>query len=259
MALPSVSQYIESLGSSHILLSTLGGCEIERDAYNSLKVRTGNSAAVFKIFIDGQPYALRCPIKEVLWQHEKYEYISRAALQTSYLPSVQLLPCELLLFDHLGEAHYHDLVITQWVEGQTLDQTIRSAQFPDHNIDFRSLAQKFDALAVDLLSQPWAHGDLKPENIVVDKQGDLKLIDFDAVFIPSLAGHSTNEIGTPLYQHPLRGVEMYDRNIDDYSIAVISSLLHTLAGESPLPEHEAMLSSPTPHLPNLMSLLQGAK
>lgn len=43
-------------------------------------------------------------------------------------------------------------------------------------------------MAAALTADDWAHGDLKPENIVADNRGRLHLIDFDAMFLPAFAG-----------------------------------------------------------------------
>ena len=79
-----------------------------------------------------------------------------------------------------------------------------------------------------MLRRDWAHGDLKPENIIVTARG-LRLVDFDASYLPALAGEPSPELGTAAYQHPARTVRDYDRHLDDFPAALLSTALHALA------------------------------
>jgi len=47
-----------------------------------------------------------------------------------------------------------------------------------------------------------AHGDLQHGNVLV-VNGDLKLVDYDGMFVPTLAGKISSEIGHRNYQHPM--------------------------------------------------------
>lgn len=84
-------------------------------------------------------------------------------------------------------------------------------------------------MAAALTADDWAHGDLKPENIVADNRGRLHLIDFDAMFLPAFAGRHSPELGTAAFQHPARTVRDFDASLDDYPAALISTALHALA------------------------------
>jgi thiamine kinase-like enzyme len=55
---------------------------------------------------------------------------------------------------------------------------VRAAKAEERNT-LHHLSAQFEQLASELLQAPWAHGDLKPENIVVSREGELQLIDFD--------------------------------------------------------------------------------
>jgi DNA-binding helix-hairpin-helix protein with protein kinase domain len=99
------------------------------------------------------------------------------------------------------------------------------------------LARNFDILCGELLAQEWAHGDLKPENIVVASDGGMTPVDCDAMWIPAFAGRRACELGTPPYRHPERDESWFDKRIDDYSIKFISAALHALALD---PTHDTL-------------------
>lgn len=110
----------------------------------------------------------------------------------------------------------------------TLETAIRRASRGD-GFTFGALSGAFEEMARELLAREWAHGDLKPENIIVRPDGTLRLIDYDAMFIPELAGRQTLEVGTPPYQHPGRDQTLFDKSVDDYSVAIIAASLRALA------------------------------
>lgn len=93
-----------------------------------------------------------------------------------------------------------------------------------------------------------AHGDLKPANIIVARDGRLHPIDFDAAFLPAFAGETSPELGTAAYQHPARTAADFNARLDDYPAALISTALHALAEEPALWERygtaDGLLFSP---------------
>ena len=96
------------------------------------------------------------------------------------------------------------------------------------------LVRLFDRLALALVTDDRAHGDLKPENIIVGDDGTLCPIDFDASYLPAFAGEISPELGTAAYQHPARTAADFDERIDDYPAALISTALHALAEDPTL-------------------------
>ncbi len=65
-----------------------------------------------------------------------------------------------------------------------------------------------------------AHGDLQHGNVIIT-DGSLRLIDYDGMFVPSLTGWGSNEIGHPNYQHPLRSGSDFELYIDNFASWVI--------------------------------------
>ena len=66
---------------------------------------------------------------------------------------------------------------------------------------------------------------------MVDDQGELKLVDYDGMYVPALQGAPPLEIGHPNYQPPQRSPKDFSDRLDDFSFAVISLSLRALANE----------------------------
>ena len=172
----------------------------------------GATAAVFKVLHHGKLYKLRCLLRT--------KYNSRAIYGDRYYPE------ELFVTAPGQRSAWADVILEEWVEGESLELVIRGA-IGDRE-QMAALADKFDRFALDLLSQPWAHGDLKPDNMVVTPEGELRLVDFDAMYLPQFTYADCEELGTRGYQHPRRA-DIFDKHIDDYPIALISTMLHAFA------------------------------
>jgi len=78
-----------------------------------------------------------------------------------------------------------------------------------------------------------AHGDLQHGNILV-VHDDFKLIDYDDMFVPALAGFESNVTGDRNYQHPDRTKSYFDETIDAFSDWVIYLSLVALSIDSTL-------------------------
>lgn len=177
--------------------------------------RVGNSAVVFKIDDGDGPKMLKCYTRRM-------PHLDRIYGQ-------RLLRDELYVWEADGRGGWCDVLVDDWIEGSTLHEAMVTAAKQADRERLRTLAVRFDTLALELLRGDWAHGDLKPENILVDGEGKLHLVDFDAMFLPEFAGEKSPELGTAAYQHPARTTDDFDTSIDDYSIALISTTLHASA------------------------------
>lgn len=87
------------------------------------------------------------------------------------------------------------------------------------------LAYSFSRLAMWLLPQPFAHGDLKPDNILVRSDGSLTLVDYDGMYVPAMQGQRARELGSPDFRHPLRTGDDFNEHIDDFpAVSILLSL-----------------------------------
>lgn len=230
----TLRQYLLTLSDPEGLLRTLAGAEVCRDAQGRILYAAGNSAVVFRIRHRGQVRSLRCYLRPMRHLREIY--------------GERFLEKELYLYDTAGTGTWVDVVVGEWIEGETLSEAAERAAAERDTQRLQALAAAFDALAARLVSDDRAHGDLKPENIIVDAQGALRLIDFDAAYLPEFAGEQSPELGTAAYQHPARTAADFNERLDDYPAALISTALHALALDPTLreryPESDGLLFTP---------------
>lgn len=175
----TVTQYLESVLNSRGLTRTLGEIDVCRTADGRPVFHTGNSAVIFRIRLDGRDRLLKCYTRP----HRHLEAIYGDRFR----------PAELFLYTAPSEGMWADVVVDDWIEGETLTRTLdRAAANGDKPLVAR-LAAAFDTLAARLLPAQWAHGDLKPDNLIWDGQR-LRPIDFDAMFLPEFRGRRSPEL-----------------------------------------------------------------
>ena len=220
-----VTNYIESVNNPYGLFRTLNVMGCCTDMRGDIELYCGNKSVVFPIIENGTKKRLKCYLKNALRNELTSQYLSN--VNTPYLAKEAWLKDEIYVYDITGNSSYRDVSIAEWQEGMTLNTAIKRAALMEDKPRLEWLYGKFIELSLWLLKQEWAHGDIKPENIIVTQDG-LTLIDLDAVYIPAFAGDNTDEIGTPGYQHPLRDRDYFNKSIDDYSIAMIATILGVL-------------------------------
>ncbi len=151
-----------------------------------------------------------------------------------YVLGFELLSDEMTVFSDEGIPASYDVLLMEWAEGRSLAIAIGEAALAGNRRELRGLSARFDALALWLLRQSWAHGDLKPENIIVRSDGTLVLIDYDDLWLPSMPFSATPVPpagnGSEGYRHPLvaSGLSV-GAYADDYPAAVISLSIRALA------------------------------
>ena len=178
----------------------------------------GSSAVVFQASVEGQPQALRCYIRNDASSRDRYSALD------AYLTANDLSPyvSGTTWLDgaiQVNRATWPVLTM-DWIDGRTLNEYVDFLVASSNTAALTTLAAKWRALVALLQSSEFAHGDLQHGNIMVDQDGRLRLVDFDGVWIPQLAGQSPpTEFGHPNYQHPLHHV--WNRWLDTFSALVI--------------------------------------
>lgn len=192
---------------------------------------SGNFAAVFQMRCPGNArWAVKCFTREVPGLQQRYHAIS-AALQKARLPFM-------VDFHYLPEGirvggQWYAVLKMRWVEGLALNQLVQNCL--DQPKALNQLALMWIKLARELCRTGLAHGDLQHGNVLLvpgrrAARMDLRLIDYDGLFVPALAQSPPPERGHPNFQHPERQRDgAYNADIDRFSHLVIFTALQALS------------------------------
>ena len=230
MLYPTIKQYLDAIRLAEDNFDQLAAYRLVTGADGNPVMSSGNYAVVFKMqdICDGSFHAVKCFLKDQPGRAEAYRAIADELEQvtSSYLAHIRFLERELFVDTGNGGAEYPVLVM-DWVEGLTLDNYLRAHLSDPHALHL--LAYQFGRLAAWLLTQPFAHGDLKPDNILVRPDGSLVLVDYDGMFVPAMQGQRAPEMGSPDFRHPDRTDADFSEHIDDFALASILLSLRAVA------------------------------
>ena len=231
MQYPLISEYIDAIRSAEDNFDKLSSLRPVLDSNGNPVMSVGNFAVVFKMkdVFNDRLFAVKCFIKEQEQRSEYYRLISEELnyVSSPYLLNVRYLERELFVYCESCDKEEFPVLVMEWVEGQPLDAYLK--QHIDDTYDLQMLAYRFCKMGAWLLSQPFAHGDLKPDNILVREDGALVLVDYDGMYVSTMEGREACELGSPDFRHPLRDKESFDEHIDDFSIATIALSLKSIA------------------------------
>ena len=236
MQYPLLSEYVSAITHASENLDQLKHLEVVQDEHGEPYRSSGAFAVVFKMRDPrtGQLYALKCFTEEQEGRAEAYRKIEEEleVAGTTYLTSMRYYERELFVDSSVSSESEFPVLLMDWVEGSTMELYIREHYRDSYAMEM--LCYRFCRLAAYLRSQPFAHGDVKPDNIMVSDTGTLTLIDYDGMFVPSLQGESSPTLGTEEFRHPLRTPELFDATIDDFALASIALSLRAIALDSQL-------------------------
>lgn len=184
---------------------------------------TGAFASVYRVGCGGTDVAVRCFLRDISDQEARYKLISEF-VQNDSLPYT-------VAFDFMvkgirvGAAWYPALKM-DWVDGTNLDlfieRHLESAEKLAH------VASLFKQMCADLRDAGIAHGDLQHGNIIVCGD-ELRLVDYDGMYVPAMQGMQANELGHRNFQHPLRTEKEFGPHLDNFSSWVIYTSLRAVA------------------------------
>src|SRR5713226_1359764 len=185
--------------------------------------RSGSFATVYKILAGPRNWAIRCFLHPVSDQQERYASISAhlAKIRLPYLVQFSFLAQGIRVAKQT-----YPILKMEWVEGEPLVSYIqRNLGNP---IALLGLASRWVEMMKSLRQSSISHGDLQHGNVLV-LNGEFRLVGYDGMFVPSLAGRNSHELGQRNYQHPMRTEFDYGPNLDNFSAWVIYISLVTLS------------------------------
>ena len=236
MNYPLISEYVDAIRSAEDNFDKLSRLRPVFDSGGNPVMSSGNFAVVFKMKdIDtGKLYAVKCFTKEQAGREEAYRQITDELefVQSPYLAKVRYCDRELFVDTNSSDESEFPVLLMDWVDGTTLDRYVRQNLGDRYALEV--LAHNFSRLAMWLLPQPFAHGDLKPDNILVRHDGSLTLVDYDGMFVPAMQGQKSRELGSPDFRHPLRTADDFTEHIDDFPAVSILLSLRLIASDPSL-------------------------
>ena len=235
MQYPLISEYVKAIQDAGDNLDKLAYLTPVLDDHGEPYRSSGAFAVVFKMLdkSTGKYYALKCFTEEQEGRADAYRQIAEKLdmVDSPYITSVRYMEKELFVDSQCEEDEF-PVLLMDWVDGETMEAYI-AANY--HNQSAMSmLCYRFGKMAAWLRSQSFAHGDVKPDNIIVRPDGSLTLVDYDGMFVTSMKGSQSPTIGTRDFSHPLRTVDDFDETIDDFSLASIALSLKAISMKSTL-------------------------
>ncbi|WP_440424569.1 leucine-rich repeat protein [Prevotella sp.] len=235
MQYPLISEYLAAIRDANDNLDKLSHLVPVLDKYGEPYRSSGAFAVVFKMKDEqtGKCYALKWFTEEQEGRAEAYRQIDEELefVDSPYITSVKYLEKELFVDSNCEDEEF-PVLLMDWIEGETMETYVAANYTDTHAMSM--LCYRFCKMAAWLRSQSFAHGDIKPDNIMVRPDGTLTLVDYDGMFVPSMKGNQSPTIGTRDFSHPLRTVDDFDETIDDFSLASIALSLKAISMKSTL-------------------------
>lgn len=226
---PTMDQYNDTVQHPSTAFSdaVLKGSKIKTNAMGLPMALGGGFALTYTATAGSKKYAVRCFHKEAKELDLRYGKIDSAlkAVSSSYFVGFEYQKTGVLV---LGNRF--PIVKMDWVDGATL------GIFLEDNFDQKARIEKlndqFSALEAFLRSKGIAHGDLQNGNVIVSN--DVRLIDYDGMYVPGMATGQGAELGHKHFQHPKRSSADFGPDMDRFSFIVINLSLRALSAQPKL-------------------------
>ncbi|MFC5752403.1 hypothetical protein [Actinomadura rugatobispora] len=198
---PPVDDYINWLDDTRDCFAPgarFHAAEVEPHTDGLPRGRTGRFGVVFKMTAANQFYALKC------FTEPDPDRAGRYRLLTERLAGASMnwvVPVE---FDERGikgwDGRWWPTVTMPWVGGSPLVDWL-----DDHRGDRAAVERcrmDFARTMASLEDSGLAHGDLQPDNVLVEAGDRIRLIDYDGMFVPGLHNLELRQSGISSFQHP---------------------------------------------------------
>jgi len=191
-------------------------------------VMSGGFALTYAVTTPRRKCAVRCFHREIPAIQQKYDATSRK------LRSLAIGCFVDFDFQQSGisvRQRVFPIVRMDWVEGDTLGIWL------DKNFNNPRALEKaradFAAIARFLEREGIAHGDIQNGNVMV-ANGEIKLIDYDGMFVPGMHLGNGSETGHRHFQHPGRRVSNFGPGMDRFSFIALDLSLRALVEDRSL-------------------------
>jgi len=231
---PSSGAYVDALQDTRrcFVDPELVGCTIRTDRFGLPRPISGNFASVFTADTTaGRRLAIKCFTRDVPDQQDRFREIEAALRDVQARWKVEFRYVEAGV---LVQGKPYPVLVMEWIEAKQLISWIEDRLRTGDRAALGRVADGFAQLVASLEAAGLAHGDLQHGNLLVTARGELKLIDYDGMYVPALRDRPAMELGQPNYQHPRRAASDYGPWLDRFSARVIHLSLAALAADSTL-------------------------
>lgn len=177
---------------------------------------TGNNSVAARCQIDGieGDFLLKCFYKEV----DISKYNNNITISSIDISTIS------------GEYYMAQCIIRRWQRGSPLDIALNSG-----DCNYKTLSHAFDTMALERLLSGVPHGDISPDNIVLN-EGVMTLVDDEIMWYNNENRGRSRSYGKQPFSHPFRAMLHPSSDVDDYSIAIISTLLAAISSYAKMNE-----------------------
>lgn len=217
LAWPTPQDYSEALQNPQVSFSDpdLIKGEVATDSLGLPRVASGMFASVYKVNGENRTWAVRCFLRNQPETVNRYVMIEDELRKAGLTSTVE--------FDLQEEGiriHGSKLPMLKmaWCDGLSLTAWLDLHVNDSHKL--KRFLENWQNTISELQNAGIAHGDLQHGNILVEKE-KLFLVDYDGMYVPSLAGKESCEIGHRNYQHPGREKTHYGPYLDNFAAALI--------------------------------------
>ncbi|QNA46473.1 BUD32 family EKC/KEOPS complex subunit [Lacibacter sediminis] len=230
MALPKGDQYNEAVQNPRVSFADteLKTAKVETGMFDLPKPYSGGFTVTFKLQTPTTNYAVRCFTRDISDIQRRYQAISSFFASK---PSRYFVEAKYLKDGIRVSGTFFPVIKMKWMEGEPLNFYLENNR--NNKAKLQTLLSDFLNMVAELESFGIAHGDLQQGNIIV-KNDRLFLIDYDGMYLPTLSGLKSNELGHPNFQHPQRSANHYSARIDRFSSIVIYLSLRALIAKPAL-------------------------
>jgi hypothetical protein len=186
---------------------------------------SGGFANVYKMRCSSRVWAVRCFIREYKDHQQRYQAINEQ-LDRARLPYTAGFRFPAKGIRVHGD--WYPILKMEWVQGEGLTKFVSANLHRPEAL--RSLATDIVEMSRSLQGAGIAHGDLQHGNIIIVGH-QIRLIDYDGMYVPSLQGRGSHEVGHPNYQHPARSEGDFGAALDNFSVWVLYLSLLALSAQ----------------------------
>ena len=230
MSYPQITDYQEAIQHpAHAFIDPdLKQGAVAENSLGLPLVMSGGFALTYAVTTPRRKCAVRCFHREIPAIQQKYDATSKK------LRSLAIGCFVDFDFQQSGitvRQKVFPIVRMDWVEGDTLGIWL------DKNFNNRRALDKargdFVAIARFLEREGIAHGDIQNGNVMV-ANGEIKLIDYDGMFVPGMKPGNGSETGHRHFQHPGRRVSSFGPGMDRFSFIALDLSLRALVEDKSL-------------------------